>query len=126
LIESNTLLLEDFHIIEELSAFSAHGTSWEAEAGHNDDLVMCLVLFAWLTTQEYWKELMAVDMRKMMFGDKMDDIEADLAPFGIIDDGNPDGPETYTDDEGNLWSVVSPEQGWGGHNSLASQPIYWG
>lgn len=125
LIESNTLLLEDFHIIEELSAFAVHGTSWEAEQGHNDDLVMCLVLFAWLTTQDYWKELMAVDMKKMMYGEQIDDIEAELTPFGIIDDGDPE-EESYLDSEGNLWHVVPEEDRWPGQNSQVSQPIYWG
>ncbi len=107
LIESNTLIIEDFNIIAELSSFVAKGKSWEAEAGHHDDLVMCLVLFGWLTTQQYWKDITQIDMRTMMFEDKMKNIEADLTPFGIIDDGLKD--EIFIDSEGDAWSLVQDE-----------------
>jgi hypothetical protein len=109
LIESNTLVIEDFHTIAELSAFAAKGKSWEAESGHHDDLVMCLVLFAWLTTQEYWKEISQIDMRKVMYEDKMKDIEEDLAPFGFIDDGLKE--EEFVDVEGDRWCIIRDDDG---------------
>jgi hypothetical protein len=64
LIESDKLLIEDFDTISELSTFVAGRSSYEAEEGANDDLVMTLVLFAWMTTQKYFKEIVSHDIRK--------------------------------------------------------------
>ena len=49
LVENGRLIIQDFNIIEELSTFilKRDGT-YSAEEGAHDDLVMCLVLFAWL------------------------------------------------------------------------------
>src|SRR5208283_5301506 len=55
LIEQNQLIVNDFNTIEELSTFSLKGKGYEAEDGKHDDLVMGLVLFAWLTEQQYFK-----------------------------------------------------------------------
>ena len=51
---------------------------------------MCLVLFAWLSDQQYFKEL--TDIHTLMkLRDKTDEeIENDLVPFGFMDDGHPD------------------------------------
>ena len=57
LIEQNQLILQDYNTIQELSRFSKRGNSYEAESGHNDDLVMTLVLFAWLSDQRFFREL---------------------------------------------------------------------
>ena len=51
LVEEEKLLVEDADIISEFTTFIAKKQSFEAEDGHNDDLVMCLVLFAWATRQ---------------------------------------------------------------------------
>ena len=51
LIEQQKLLIQDFDTISELSTFIAKGTSFEADDGRHDDLVMCLVLFAWIITK---------------------------------------------------------------------------
>ena len=56
IIENDKLVINDFDILQELTAFSVKGNSFEAEEGYNDDLVMCLVLFAWLSNQEYFKD----------------------------------------------------------------------
>jgi hypothetical protein len=87
LIENYQLLINDFEIIEELSNFVNKGVSFEAEEGFHDDLVMCNVLFAWLTRQPYFKELTDTDVRAKMLLEKQRMIEDDLLPFGIIDDG---------------------------------------
>ncbi len=57
LIEQEQLIINDFDTIQELSTFSRKGTSYEAESGKHDDLVMCLVLFGWLSDQRYFKEI---------------------------------------------------------------------
>ena len=87
LVESDKLIIEDFDTIAELTSFVARGYSYEAEPGHNDDLVMTLVLFCWLTTQPYFKDLTSVDARKLILADKSKVEEEELLPFGFIDSG---------------------------------------
>jgi hypothetical protein len=86
LVEGNKLIIEDFDTIEELSNFVAVKTSYEADSGH-DDLVMCLVLFAWLVKQEYFKEMTNTDFRKQFQEDNEKLIEEDLMPFGFVENG---------------------------------------
>ena len=114
LIEGDKLIINDFDIISELSTFISKGKSFEAEAGSTDDLVMCLVIFSWLANQRYFKELTDVDVRGQMFADQKNALEADMAPFGFIDNGL-DDPEnhnnSYFDDAGELWHPVTYRKG---------------
>ena len=113
LIEGDKLIIQDFDIISELSTFIARGKSFEAESGATDDLVMCLVIFSWLANQRYFKELTNVDVRGQMFTDQQNAIEADMAPFGFIDDGlnDPEGNDGYFVDAGEVWRPVSYRKG---------------
>ena len=86
MVENDKILLNDFDLIQELYRFSAKGSSYEAEEGH-DDLVMPCVLFSWLIEQPYVKELTSTDMRQRIYNDHESMIEDSLTPFGIIDDG---------------------------------------
>ena len=108
LIEGNKLIINDFDIIAELSTFISRGKSFEAEQGATDDLVMCLVIFSWLANQRYFKELTNVDVRGQMFTDQQNAIEADMAPFGFIDNGldDPEGRDGYFIDAGEIWRPV--------------------
>lgn len=87
LIEQNQLLLQDFNTIQELSRFSKKGSSYEAESGSHDDLVMNLVLFAWLTDQTFFKELTDINTLMKLRERTDEQIEEDLLPFGFIDTG---------------------------------------
>ena len=107
LIEADKLLINDYDILYELTTFSQSKTSYEAEEGHHDDLVITLVIFAWLTQQRYFKELTDVDLREKLFADKMKEIEQDLVPFGFIEDGTEE--ETFKDGDGQTWRVVPGE-----------------
>jgi len=114
LIEADKLIIQDFDIISELSTFIAKGKSFEAEPGATDDLVMCLVIFSWLANQRYFKELTDVDVRGQMFTEQQNAIEADMAPFGFIDNGidDPSGHNnSFFDDSGELWQPVSIYKG---------------
>jgi len=114
LIEADKLIIQDFDIISELSTFIAKGKSFEAEPGSHDDLVMCLVIFSWAANQRYFKELTDVNVRGMMFTDQQNAIEADMAPFGFIDNGidDPEGNNnSFYDDAGELWSPVEIRKG---------------
>ena len=93
LIERDNLLIEDFDTISELTTFIGKSTSWEADDGAHDDLVMSMVLFSWLVQQRYFKELTDQDIREKMFAEQMKMIEEELVPFGHIDDGMDDSIE---------------------------------
>jgi len=103
LIEDHKLLTCDYEIISELTTFAQKHNSFEAEEGCNDDLAMCLVLFAWLVQQEYFKEMTDQDIRRKIYEEQKNAIEQDMAPFGFIDDGLED--ERIVDNEGNVWTI---------------------
>jgi hypothetical protein len=102
LIESDRMIIQDFDVIKELFAFISKKNSFEAEVGYNDDLVMTLVLFGWLSTQPYFKDLSSLDIRKDVYKETIDKLEEEMTPFGFIDDGVDDSvPEKGED--GSLW-----------------------
>jgi hypothetical protein len=95
LVEQNQLIINDFHTIAELSTFSKKGNSYEAESGNHDDLVMCLVLFSWLSEQQYFKDYTNINTLHALRDKTEEDIEQDLAPFGFVFDGR---DETMTNE----------------------------
>jgi hypothetical protein len=88
LIEQQQLIINDHDTIQELSRFSKKASSYEAETGAHDDLVMCLVLFAWLSDQQYFKELTDIHTLQKLRDKTDEDIEAELVGFGFIADGH--------------------------------------
>tara|TARA_Y100001951_G_scaffold2038_1_gene1410 strand:- start:595 stop:2232 length:1638 start_codon:yes stop_codon:yes gene_type:complete len=107
LIEKDNLIIEDFDTISELTSFIAKNTSWEADDGCHDDLVMSMVLFSWLVQQRYFKELTDQDIRQKMFAEQMKLIEEELVPFGFIEDGHDDTIEIPGDS--NVWTPAGEE-----------------
>tara|TARA_R110002020_G_scaffold126339_1_gene284074 strand:+ start:925 stop:2580 length:1656 start_codon:yes stop_codon:yes gene_type:complete len=101
LVEENKLFFNDYEIISELTTFVSKHNSFEAEEGCNDDLAMCLVIYAWLVAQDYFKELTDQDVRKRIYQEQKNQIEQDMAPFGFINDGMAD--ESFVDDDGDRW-----------------------
>ena len=113
LIEDTKLVVEDFDVVDEFCSFVAKGDSYEAEDNHNDDLVMTLVLFSWLTTQAYFKSITGSDIRKDLYEEQMKNLEEEMTPFGFVDDGSPES--TFTDDKGTAWKVekgLVDDSGW--------------
>ncbi len=102
LIEGDKLLIEDFDTISEFSTFTQQLQTYKAEEGHHDDLVMTLVMFAWLVTQKYFREAQGrgVDIRTALTTDQTAMMEDDLVPFGVIDTGLEDPFEMS---DGDLW-----------------------
>lgn len=90
LIEQDQVILNDFNTIQELSTFSRKGASYEAESGCHDDLVMCLVLFAWVSDQQYFKEMTDIHTLKALRARNEEEMMEDMLPFGFHDDGMPD------------------------------------
>lgn len=89
LIEQNQLTINDKETISELNTFSKKGSSYEAESGKHDDLVMGLVLFAWLTTQQYFKDITENDINNSLKELGASDIDDYINGMGvlIINDG---------------------------------------
>jgi len=109
MVEENKIIIEDFDTIEEMVSFVAKANSYEAEKGHHDDLMMTLVLFGWLTTQSYFKDLTNFDLRKNLFQEKIQKLEDELTPFGFIDDGiNMENGPTI-DIDGDAWYGISKD-----------------
>ena len=105
LIEEDKLLIVDFQTIAELTCFAVKGKSYQATEGSNDDLVMTLVLFSWVSNQRYFKDLMDQDLRLKLHEQRIREIEEDVTPFGFISDGLE--TETFRDSDGQMWEVVS-------------------
>ena len=101
LVEENKLLFCDYEIMSELTTFIHKSNSFEAEEGCNDDLAMCLVIYAWLVQCDYFKELTDQDVRKRLYEEQKNQIDQDMAPFGFMDDGM--GEESFTDEDGDTW-----------------------
>ena len=104
LIEEDKLFTNDYDIIAELTTFVQKKQSWEAEDGCHDDLAMCLVIFAWLVAQDYFREMTDNDVRKRIYEEQKNQIEQDMAPFGFILDGL-DDEEEFVDSDGTLWKT---------------------
>ena len=108
IIEEDKLIFNDFQIFQELTTFVQKKQAWEADEGYHDDLVMCMVLFAWLVMQEYFKEMTDQDVRRRIYEEQRNQIEQDMAPFGFIDDGL--GDDTFIDADGNLWEYGNKQE----------------
>lgn len=98
LVEDFKLIVNDFDIIKQFTQFIQTKNSFKAEDGAHDDLVMCLVLFAWCVNQQYFKELMDVNLRERILADNQKKVEDDLTPFGIFDDHSYEDTYDWGDD----------------------------
>jgi hypothetical protein len=112
LMETGRLVCWDAQIISEFSTFIQVKDSYAADDGYHDDLVMPLVLFAWVTTNPYFKDLTDVNLRETIFANQIQQIEEELTPFGFIEDGREEeGPQQYIED-GDLWTVQKNTGNW--------------
>lgn len=87
LMENGKVIDNDFDTIVQLSTFIATKKSYEADSGCHDDLVMCLVLFGYLTTQQFFKDITNVNIRNMIYENQMARIDNELTPYGYLNDG---------------------------------------
>ncbi len=109
LVEGTKLLIHDPEIIEEISTFIEVRGTHKADEGYHDDLVMCLVLFSWATNEPFFKDLTDSNLRKALYEEQFKQIEENLTPFGIVNDGLPqkEEPVVMGDD---LWFSSDPEK----------------
>jgi len=85
LVEQDQLILSDFDTINELSTFSRKANSYEAESGCHDDLVMGLVLFAWMTDQMFFKEITNINTVNALRQRNEEELAESLLPIGFND-----------------------------------------
>lgn len=111
LIEDDKLFISDYDIISELTTFAQKHNSFEAEEGCNDDLVMCLVIFAWIVAQDYFKEMTNNDIRKRIYEEQKNQIDQDMSPFGFISDGLEDMEVFVEQETGDRWMFATSENG---------------
>jgi hypothetical protein len=101
LIESDKLIIKDREMIKEFTTFAVDKQTYKAEQGSNDDLVMTLVHFGWLSSQKYFKENINNDIRKALQQEQLNIMDIEVAPVGIFDNGLDDPFEK--DADGEIW-----------------------
>lgn len=92
LVENEKLILQCKNTKNELSGFIVTGGNssqkkYAADSGYNDDLVMTLVNFSYLTNCPEFEEIQSDDVTNALFQKRMNSIEEELAPLPIISDG---------------------------------------
>jgi len=105
ILENNKLEIVDEHTILEISTFVAKGQSYEASDGNHDDLMMNLVMFGYFSTSNNFAELTDINIKKMLFDQRMQEIDDDVVPFGFIDDGLEEVPPTPEEVLGQQWAL---------------------
>lgn len=112
LVENYQIIINDHDSIAELSTFSKKNKSYEAESGNYDDLTMTLVLFAWLTDQQFFKEMTDINTLHKLRNTREEDVENQMVPFGLMvnaaDEWNDNGnaKTTWDDFDTQLISTV--------------------
>lgn len=102
LMEEQKLLCFDADIIHEISTFVEKLNTYQADDGYNDDLVMCMVLFSWLSAMPFFKELINVNTRDGLYNQQMKHIQNTLTPF--VMKKATDGPTAWVAG-GDYWIV---------------------
>ena len=82
LIENDQLMITDYRIFHEITRFVRKGSSWAAEKGEHDDLVMGLLTFAWLTTQPSFRNITGNDVRNALNQHLLN--EQDMMPANML------------------------------------------
>jgi len=80
LLSSNKLIIQDINTILELANFVSKGSSYEAERGSTDDIVMTLVMLSWYTTQENFEYMSKVSI-KDLYKDQCSEVDDLIAPI---------------------------------------------
>jgi len=101
IIETNKINIVDENTIMEISTFVGKGQSYEASDGNHDDLMMNLVMFGYFASSQFFSDMTDIDLKQMLFEQKVKEIEDDVVPFGFVDDGSDFIPE----DEKPSWYV---------------------
>lgn len=106
ILENDKLIINDEYTIQECSTFIAKGQSYSASDGNHDDLMMNLVMFGYFVSTEMFRDLTDINIKKMLYDEKIKAIENDIPIFGFIDDGSERIKQLENEDRGPFeWSV---------------------
>lgn len=86
-IESDSLIVYDEITSDEFFSFIEHKTSFAAEVGKTDDMVMTLVMFAFFSTTPMFNDISNVDFSKKFLEIRATELEDNLCPLPVIDNG---------------------------------------
>jgi len=97
IMEQGKLKINDDETIFEMSRFIAKGASYQADTNAHDDLMMNLVMFGWFTSTPFFQEATDIEMKNLLYKERVQQYEAELIPVGIMegaayDEGHPLGP----------------------------------
>ena len=106
LIEQKKLIMVDADMISELSTFSAVGSSYEATDGNHDDTVMTLVIFSWFVATDLFKTIANIDLKSMLYSERLQIIEEDVVPIGSLGDMEERSKKYEVDGQGIPWETV--------------------
>ena len=111
LIEKDQLILNSFRIIEELGVFVLSRKSYAADdTSINDDLCTCLWLFAWLSKQDVFQDVININLRGVLTEKKQEYIDQMMTPFGFYDDGLQDINSNSTRLPDHDYHGLTPDQ----------------
>jgi len=102
LIEDDKLFINDYDTIQELFNFVEQHKSFAADGDGHDDRVITLVLFAWLSVQDYFKDLVDLDVRARLLAEKNKATEEEVLEFFNATHTE----ERYKDPDGTIWTVA--------------------
>ena len=102
LLETEQLKIVDEETILEISTFIGKGQSYEASEGNHDDIMMNLVMFGYFCSTEMFRDLTDINIKQMLYDQKIAEIENDVPSFGFIDDGR---HEIVVDQEAERWHI---------------------
>jgi hypothetical protein len=88
ILEERQLEIYDEETIKEISTFEAKRQSYEASDGNHDDLMMNLVMFGYFASTQFFSDMTDVNLKQILFQEKVRQIEQDIVPFGFIDNGD--------------------------------------
>ena len=108
LLEEQKIAIHDENTILEISTFVAKGQSYEASDGNHDDLMMNLVMLGYFMTTQMFSDMTDINLKEMMFARQMEEIEQDVLPFGIIDDGSDAIAEIENRESNDVWQTYRP------------------
>jgi hypothetical protein len=103
LIENDQLIVTDFDTISEMTTFVSKLGSFAGDSGTNDDLVMTLVLFGWLSNQKNFKDLTNSNIRESLVANQQE-VFKDI-PFVIVDDHQSNLNQMEVLEPGDLYIV---------------------
>ncbi len=122
ILENNKLSIVDDTTILEISTFEARGQSYEASDGNHDDLMMNLVMFGYFASTQYFGDMTDINLKEMLFKNKMKQIEDDMVPFGFIDDGQAH-MDVLEGQEKDTWQIKDFDPDLAGHDGVFDRDL---